>query len=141
MTVEHRNGSVPLDRLSPAPSDLWIVYDGACPMCSRIARWKAVRAGLPGVRLISAREANAPEVVWLRAQGVVLDQAMALHDGAWLHIGSAAMERILRLETMGRLRWLAPLLRPGVPGDQIYALLRMGRAISLFMLGRQPMNY
>jgi len=141
MTVTGRNSSIPLDRLPPAPSGTWIVYDGACPMCSRITRWKAVRAGLPGVRLISAREAAAPEVAWLRAQGIVLDEAMALHDGARLHIGSAAMERILRLETMGRLRWLAPLLRPGVPGDQIYALFKVGRAISLFVLGRRRMNY
>lgn len=135
------NRAVPVDRLDPAPSENWIVYDGDCPMCSRLTRWQAVRAGLPGVRLISARDTTAPEVAWLRAQGVRLNDAMALHDGETLFTGSAAVERLLRLETAGRLRWLAPLLRPGVPGDQVYALLKLGRAAGLFLLGRRGMDY
>lgn len=123
------------------PSASWIVYDGECPFCSRFARLKAVRAGLPGLRLISAREAGAPEVAWLREQGIKLNDEMALYDGETLYLGVAAMERILRLETMGRARWLVPLLRPGIPGDQVYALLRLGRAASLCILGRRTLDY
>lgn len=135
------NAAVPLGQLDPAPSKNWIVYDGDCPMCSRLTRWRAVQAGLPGVRLISARDADAPEVAWLRTQGVRLNDAMALNDGERLFTGAAAVERILRLETVGRLRWFAPLLRPGVPGDQVYALLKLGRAAGLFLLGRRGMDY
>lgn len=123
------------------PSASWIVYDGECPFCSRFARLKAVRAGLPGLRLVSAREAVAPEVAWLREQGIKLNDEMALYAGETLYIGVAAMERILRLETMGRARWLAPLLRPGIPGDQVYAMLRLGRIASLRILGRGTLDY
>ncbi|MBZ0123295.1 MAG: hypothetical protein K8F31_05360, partial [Roseovarius sp.] len=70
-----------------------------------------------------------------------LNDAMALHDNDALYVGAAAMERILRLETMGRARWLAPLLRPGIPGDQVYALLRLGRAASLRLFGRRKLDY
>lgn len=135
------NRIAPLQDLSPAPSGNWIVYDGECPWCSQITKWRAVREGLPGANLISAREEDAPEVRWLREQGVKLNDAMALHDGTMLYVGSAALERILRLETMGRAKLLAPLLKPGFPGDLVYALLKLGRAISLRLLGRKPISY
>jgi len=135
------NQIIPLDSLDPAPSRNWIVYDGDCPWCSQIVRWRAVRNGLPEAGLISARDQEAPEVRWLREQGVKLNDAMALNDGGTLYTGSAALERILRLETMGRMNAIAPLLRPGFPGDLVYFFLKLGRGISLRILGRKPLGY
>lgn len=91
--------------------------------------------------MISARDNLAPEVLWLRSEGICLNDAMALQDGNQLYTGSAALERILRLETMGSLKYLAPLLKPGFPGDQVYAALKIGRAMTLRLLRRKKISY
>jgi predicted DCC family thiol-disulfide oxidoreductase YuxK len=102
-----------------------LVYDGACPFCTRFATMVRLRAAVGAVELVNARD-GGPEIERLRAQGIDLDQGNVFSYGGRDYVGPEAMQAIATLTgleglfgrmvawmiaTPGRARLLYPLLR------------------------------
>ena len=65
--------------LPNAPEGNWIVYDGDCPFCRNYIRLTRLKQAIGPVRLIDAR-AGGPEVDFVQARGLDLDEGMAMLD-------------------------------------------------------------
>lgn len=120
---------------------LSIIYDGACPVCSRYVRLLRMRR-LASVNLIDAR-LGGPEVSAARAQGLRLDDGMVFRIGDSWHHGADAMHRMALLSTpvglFNRINfWLfrSPRLAPW-----LYPVLKAGRSCLLRLLGRPRLGF
>ena len=125
-------GQVPASR-----DETIIVYDGACPFCSRYVRLLRLRAAVGDVRLLDARD-GGPEVAEIRARGLSLEEGMALvHQGNTYH-GADCLHRLALLTTPSGLfnRLTATIFRSPRLSRALYPVLRCGRSAALFLLGR-----
>ena len=115
-----------------------IYYDGECPFCKRYTALLRLRDSVGSVRLVNVRDDSAT-LNALQAEGYDLDQGMvvelegrryagadAIHTLAILSGRSGLLNRIVA--RVFRLAWIAILL---------YPILRAGRAMTLFALGRE----
>jgi predicted DCC family thiol-disulfide oxidoreductase YuxK len=106
-----------------APATL--VYDGACPFCTRFATMVRLRAAVGAVELVNARD-GGPVIDRLCAKGIDLDQGNVFSYGGRDYVGPEAMQAIATLTGLeglfgriaawmiaapGRARLLYPLLR------------------------------
>jgi predicted DCC family thiol-disulfide oxidoreductase YuxK len=108
--------------------ELRIVYDGDCPFCSRYVALVRLRER-HAVRLIDAR--REPDTA--AAYGLDLNAGMIADlDGA-VHHGAAAVALLSRLS-----RRPGPLASDRM-AQALYPLMRMGRALTLRVLGRRPL--
>jgi predicted DCC family thiol-disulfide oxidoreductase YuxK len=102
-----------------------LVYDGACPFCTRFATMVRLRAAVGEVALVDAR-AGGPLIERLRAKGIDLDEGNVFSYGGRDYVGPEAMQAIATLTglgggfgrlvawmiaTPGRARLLYPVLR------------------------------
>lgn len=116
---------------------LTLIYDGACPFCSRYVQLLRLRRSVGEVRLVDAREDTA-EVQRLTGLGFSLDDGMVLLIGDAIYSGADAMNRLALLSTdsdgFNRLnQWL---FRSRSRSRLLYPWLRAGRNSALRLLGR-----
>ena len=74
--------------------EVYIVYDGECPVCSNYTRPVRLREAVGRVTILNAREDH--EVVReIKRQGYDLDEGMVLKIGNDIHFGADAMHMSL----------------------------------------------
>lgn len=118
-----------------------IVYDGACPFCSRYADYLRLKDAVGPVELIDARE-GGPLVERLWASGYDLDKGMAFVHRGEIFYGAAAVERLALLSTPSGLfnQVNGGLLRHRWIADALYPALKAGRRVALLFQGRGPLR-
>jgi predicted DCC family thiol-disulfide oxidoreductase YuxK len=118
-------------------ADIVVVYDGQCVFCNSYIRLMRLRASAGRVLLLDARQGNLARQI-KAALNLDLDQGMLVLIGDSAYWGADAMHILGTLTSTSngwnfvmalifRRRWLARLF---------YPLLRAGRTLALFLLGR-----
>lgn len=118
-----------------------IFFDGECPFCSSYVRLLNLRAAHGEPQLIDLRQ-NPKELKILRSSGFDLDKGMIVFvDDRW-YFGDRAVHVLAALSTsstafnkINRILFSLPYL-----ARWIYPILRMGRNILLFVLGRKRLE-
>ena len=101
-----------------------LVYDGDCPFCASYAGLKRLRERYPDLELVNARDKPLhPAVTEVRRRGLKIDDGMALVDGDQVYYGASAMRRFHSMP------------------DRLYFLLRLGRNVTLRLLGRRKLGF
>ncbi|MCB1670928.1 MAG: DCC1-like thiol-disulfide oxidoreductase family protein [Gammaproteobacteria bacterium] len=114
-----------------------IYYDGDCPFCDRYARLLKLQESAGTVYLRNLREHDEARH-WLEQQGFDLDEGMVVElDGRRL-AGADAVHALALLSTPSGVfnRLNRVLLGSPILSSFIYPLLRAGRWLVLFLLGR-----
>lgn len=115
----------------------WLLYDGACPFCSRYVKWVRLGESLPGLRLINART-GGPELEQVRSAGLDVDQGMVLAMDGRLYHGKDCINVLALLSTpagtFNRLNRL--IFSSSRLAALLYPALRAGRGAALALLGR-----
>lgn len=121
--------------------DNWLLYDGECPFCSRYVRWVRLSDAVGKIRLIDARD-ESPERRFVRAAGMDLNEGMVLNLNEQLYHGNECLHRLALLSTPVGVfnRVNAWLFRSPRISRVAYPILRAGRNLTLFMLGRKPIS-
>jgi predicted DCC family thiol-disulfide oxidoreductase YuxK len=119
-------------------NDVWVVYDGECPLCSRYVLMYRLRKQGQHVHLIDARSEH-PIVGDVRARDLDLNEGMVVRSRDQYYHGSEAMYLLATLagETtlfnrVNRLLFSRPRLARAV-----YPTLVRGRKVLLRILGRK----
>jgi len=119
---------------------LQIIYDGACPFCTRYVHLVKIRENFY-VELIDARE--RPDLVeYYRNAGYDLDMGMIARVGDRIHYGADALT-VLSLLTSRSGSWnriLAIGFRSRLVASTTYPLLRAARNIALYARGLKPLR-
>ncbi len=115
-----------------------IVYDGDCPFCSAYVTMVRLRDAVGEVELLDARSGD-PRVAALVDRGFDLDDGMALVQGEQVWFGSDCMNRLALLSTPSGLfnRINARIFASRRVSAALYPVLRFGRNVTLFLLGRR----
>jgi predicted DCC family thiol-disulfide oxidoreductase YuxK len=118
--------------------EIWIVYDGLCPFCSRYVMLYRIRQLVQQVHLIDARNSKHPFVKELSDKGFDLNEGMAVKWDGKLYYAADCMHvlALLGSESSGfnRLnRWLFSRRRLA---RALYPVLVRGRKLALRILGR-----
>ncbi|WGD50652.1 DCC1-like thiol-disulfide oxidoreductase family protein [Bradyrhizobium sp. CB1650] len=118
--------------------DVWVIYDGECPLCSRYVLLYQLREQGQRVHLIDARSEH-PIVGDIRARDLDLNEGMVVRWHDRYYHGAEAMHLLATLagETtlfnrVNRLLFSRPRLARAV-----YPTLVRGRKLLLGLLGRK----
>jgi predicted DCC family thiol-disulfide oxidoreductase YuxK len=118
-----------------------IIYDGACPFCSRYARLVRLRETVGPVALIDARS-DDPRVRRYWREGYDLDTGMLFAYGGKVYYGSEAVHVLARLSgpvsVFNRINRFVFSSRTA--STLLYPLLRAGRRAALWIRGRGPLT-
>jgi len=118
-----------------------IVYDEECPFCSNYVQFIKIKENVGEVSLINARE-DLTFADELSNKGIELDEGMAvMYRSNWYH-GYMAMYILATLS-----KDITPLQKlhnmvfayKGL-ASILYPILRFGRNVSLFLLGRKKID-
>jgi predicted DCC family thiol-disulfide oxidoreductase YuxK len=124
------------------PSVLVVVYDGDCPVCSAYVRYMRLRESAGDVLLVNARH-GGPWVDKVRAQGLDLNEGMALFYGGRIYHGAECVHMLALLSTgSGVFNRVNAFLfsRPSIARFS-YPVLRAGRNLLLRLLGRNRLSH
>ncbi len=115
-----------------------IYYDGECPFCTRYTALLRLRESVRQVDLVNVREDVASRKV-LEAAGYDLDQGMVLDLDGKRYAGADAMHMLSLLSTGSGIfnRIMAAVFSVNWLVQLLYPMLRAGRAVTLFALGRE----
>ena len=83
---------------APPAEDLWLVYDGECPVCRNYCRHVRLREAAGRLHLVDARQPGELMDEITRA-GLDIDQGMVLKVRDQLYYGDAAMHMITLMST------------------------------------------
>lgn len=86
-----------------------IIYDGACPFCTRYVALVRLRQAVGEVTLIDARSGD-PRVAEVQAAGHDLDEGMVVRHGETIHHGAEAMRFLSLMSSAGASGRLMRLL-------------------------------
>lgn len=117
-------------------ADLTIIYDGDCPFCRRYVELLRLRESAGTVELINARE--RPDLTrQFRLEGIPLDEGMVVRMGGKTWHGADALHVLALLSTPSGFfnRVNRFIFRWKLLSFVLYPLLRMGRSVTLAILG------
>lgn len=118
--------------------DVWVVYDGECPFCSRYVLLYQLRERGQRVHLIEARSSH-PIVGEIRAGNLDLNEGMVVRWRARYYYGAEAMHLLATLAA-GRscFSWVNRIVfsRPRI-ARTVYPVLVRARKLMLRLLGRK----
>jgi len=118
-----------------------VYYDGECPFCTRYVRMLRLKEAVGHLRLIDLRENSEIRSELLR-QGFDLDQGMVVEIGGRRYGGGEATNQLALMSTP--INWFNKLNRLIFSNAQMsrlsYPVLRTGRWVTLFAMGRQGIN-
>lgn len=119
----------------------YIVYDGECPFCSRYVNMLRLRDSLGPVEILDARYKH-PVVSLLRDKQIDLDEGMAMVQDNEICHGDECIHKLALLTTPSGIfnRCSALLFRSARVAKIIYPVLRLGRNVTLRLLGRQKFS-
>jgi predicted DCC family thiol-disulfide oxidoreductase YuxK len=138
MSVSETNMKSASTDASDDGREIWIVYDGLCPFCSRYVLMYRIRQLVKNVHLIDARNSEDPLVKELSDGGFDLNEGMAVKWGGRLYYGAECMHLLALLGTensfFNRLnRWTFSRQRLA---HAFYPILVRCRKLTLRLLGR-----
>lgn len=118
-----------------------LVYDGACPFCTRFATMVRLRTAVGAVELVNARD-GGPVIERLRAQGIDLDQGNVFSYGGRDYVGPEAMQAIATLTGLEGLfgRMVAWMIAAPGRARLLYPLLRGVRNLMLKLKGEPQLG-
>jgi len=118
---------------------LVIIYDGDCPFCSAYVTLVRLRETVGEIELVNARS-DDPRVATLLAEGVDLDEGMAVLWQGRRHVGAEAVHLLALLSGQGGglNRLQRRLFRNPRVARRIYPWLVRGRRLWLRLAGRRP---
>ena len=118
---------------------LVIIYDGDCPFCTAYVTLVRLRETVGEVELVNARS-DDPRVATLLAEGVDLDEGMAVLWQGRRHVGAEAVHLLALLSGQGGglNRLQRRLFRSPRAARRIYPWLVRGRRLWLRLAGRRP---
>lgn len=118
-----------------------IYYDGECPFCSRYVKMLRLKKSLGDISLVDVRS-DATMRLALEKEGFDLDQGMVVETDGRRVGGADATNALALMSTpsdlfnrLNRLIFAVPLL-----SAILYPLLRAGRWMTLFLMGREAIN-
>lgn len=118
---------------------IWVVYDGMCPFCTRYVMLYRIRQLAEKVHMIDARS-DHPVVQEVKARGLSLENGMAVKWNGQYYHGAAALHVLALLGSdnglfnrLNRLVFSRPKL-----GRFLYPYMVAGRRLTLKLLGRPP---
>jgi len=121
--------------------EIWIVYDGQCPFCTRYMLLYRIGEQVEKVHMIDARS-DHPIVAEIRGRGLKLDNGMAVKWNGVVYHGPAAMQVLATLgredtafNSVNRILFSRPRL-----ARFLYPMLVAGRRLTLRLLGRPPIS-
>lgn len=125
----------------PRTDEVWVVYDGQCPLCSRYVLMYRLRQNVGRVHLVDARS-DHPIVGEIRALGLDLNEGMAVRWNGRLYYGADAMHLLGMLGTEGTFfnKLNRALFARQRLAHAVYPSLVRGRKMLLRLLGRQPIQ-
>lgn len=125
----------------PPHPEAALVYDGDCPFCSRYVKLLRLRDSIGPVALINARE-GGPRVERLRKLGYNLDGGFVLEWEDKIYYGADAINRLALLSTRSSLfnKVNAFVFRSRTASKVLYPVLRAGRDLTLFLMGRSKLG-
>ena len=118
-----------------------LVYDGACPFCSRYASMIRLRQDF-GLVLINARD-DHPLIDEIKSRGFRLDDGMVLNIDDRFYHGAACLHLLCFMTSdSGLFGYLTKALfsRPNMAAV-MYPWLAFGRRLTLRLLGREPLGF
>jgi predicted DCC family thiol-disulfide oxidoreductase YuxK len=123
------------------PSGNWIIYDGDCPFCKNYMRFTKLKKSIGPVRLINARE-GGPEVAFVKAQGLDLDEGMAMYYNGQLYHGGECLNIMAMLSSESGLfnTISAWVFKSRTRARALYPTLKCGRNLALKVLGRTKIS-
>lgn len=82
----------------PAKEDVWLVYDGECPVCKTYCKYIRIRAAVGNLLLVDARQPGElmDEITRL---GLDIDQGMVLKFKDAIYYGADAIHMLTLLST------------------------------------------
>jgi predicted DCC family thiol-disulfide oxidoreductase YuxK len=114
-------------------SEVTIVYDGQCPLCSHYVTALRIRENVERLYLLDARQ-HLELVARYRKRGMEINDGMIVVVDGRDYTGAEAV-RILATLSNGRVLGNA-VLSSSVLARVFYPVMRVGRRILLYMLGR-----
>jgi DCC1-like thiol-disulfide oxidoreductase len=119
----------------------WIIYDGECPFCSNYVRFTKLKDTIGPVRLINARD-GGPEVDYVKAAGLDLDEGMVLHYQGQDYHGDKCLNMLALMSSDNGFfnKLNAALFSSAAVAKLSYPFLRFGRNTTLMLLGRKKLN-
>jgi predicted DCC family thiol-disulfide oxidoreductase YuxK len=118
---------------------IWVVYDGMCPFCTRYVMLYRIRQLAEKVHMIDART-DHPVVREVKARGLSLENGMAVKWNGQYYHGAAALHVLALMGSesgvfnkLNRLVFSRPKL-----GRFLYPAMVAGRRLTLKLLGRPP---
>jgi predicted DCC family thiol-disulfide oxidoreductase YuxK len=125
----------------PGTGEIFVVYDGMCPFCTRYVMLYRIRQLAEKVHMIDARS-DHPVVQEVRARGLSLENGMAVKWNGQFYHGAAALHVLALLGTdsglfnrLNRMVFSRPRL-----GRFLYPTMVAGRRLTLRLLGRSPIS-
>ena len=120
---------------------IWVVYDGMCPFCTRYVMLYRIRQLAEKVHMIDARS-DHPVVAEVKARGLDLENGMAVKWNGQYYHGAAALHVLALLGSengvfnrLNRVIFSRPKL-----GRFLYPGMVAGRRLTLKLLGRPPIT-
>lgn len=78
--------------------DIWLVYDGQCPLCRTYCKYVRIREAAGRLHLVDARQPG-PLMDEITAAGLDIDQGMVVKLGGCLYYGPDAIHVLTLLST------------------------------------------
>jgi predicted DCC family thiol-disulfide oxidoreductase YuxK len=120
--------------------EIFVVYDGECPFCSRYIMLYRIRQNVGRVHLIDARESDHALVREISAKGLDLNNGMVVKWDDRIYYGADALNVLAMLGSeqgiFSRINQMV-FSKPKL-AKAIYPTMVAGRKLTLRMLGRQP---
>ncbi len=123
--------------------DVWLVYDGECPICNMAANALQIKKTVGNLHLINAREArHHPVVAEVTALNLNLDDGMALKFQGVFYHGQDALHMMAALGGTSGLfnRINALLFRSRTIAKYCYPVMRGMRNLALRLKGAEKIN-
>lgn len=118
-----------------------LVYDGECPVCSAYSKALALRQLESRFEIVNARQYH-PILEIINQKGLDLNEGFVLKIGNEYFHGADAIQRLALISTgaglFNRLNYF--IFNSAYLSRILYPLLRTGRNILLYLLGRKKLN-
>jgi predicted DCC family thiol-disulfide oxidoreductase YuxK len=125
-------------------SESWLLYDGDCPFCSSYIKLMKIREHYPDFELINAR-AKSSQLDEAKRLDYNLNEGMLIKLDETYYYGSEAISIINNISTLQQQRGIffkihKILFSRRAVTKVLYRIMRIGRLITLKLLGKKPLD-
>ena len=125
-----------MESLTKQQTDVWLVYDGECPVCKTYCKYIRIREAVGNLRLIDARQPGTL-MDEITAAGLDIDQGMVLKFKDVIYYGADAIHMLTLLSTpsgiFNRINYYVFSTKIGA--NIFYPLGKIFRTLLLKLLG------